>query len=127
TRTRKLGPCMQAGTDMGPLVSARAQARVEEQVARARREGAQIVAGGCRVPEAGAGYFFAPTLMTGVTPDSALVCEEVFGPIASIQVVTDADEAIAMAARSEYGLGANIYTSNLTWAMQAMTDIKAGT
>ena len=127
TRTLKLGHGMQPETDMGPLVSARALALVEDQVARARRAGAQVVAGGCRVPEAGAGYFYAPTVMTGVTPDSPVVCEEVFGPIASIQVVKDADEAIAMAARSEYGLGANIYTANLTWAMQAMTEIKAGT
>ena len=55
------------------------------------------------------------------------MCEEVFGPIASIQVVKDADEAIARAAQSEYGLGANIYTQNLTWAMRAMQEIKAGT
>ena len=55
------------------------------------------------------------------------MCEEVFGPIASIQVVKDADEAIARAAASEHGLGANIYTSNLTWALTAMQEIKAGT
>ena len=127
TRTLKLGHGMQPDTDMGPLVSARALARVEEQVARATQAGALVVEGGRRVPEAGAGYFYAPTVLTGVTPDSPVVCEEVFGPIASIQIARDADEAIAMAARSEYGLGANIYTSNLTWAMLAMTGIKAGT
>ena len=66
-------------------------------------------------------------MLTNVRRDHAVVCEEVFGPIASIQVVKDADEAIAQAAASEYGLGANIYTSNLTWAMRAMSEIKAGT
>jgi betaine-aldehyde dehydrogenase len=65
--------------------------------------------------------------LSDLTPANTVVCEEVFGPIASIQVVKDAAEAIRLAATSEYGLGANIYTSNLTWAMQAMTDIKAGT
>jgi len=127
TRTITLGHGMNPVTDMGPLVSARALARVEEQVARAVRDGATVLEGGRRVPEAGPGYFYAPTVLTDVTPASAVVCEEVFGPIASIQVVRDAAEAIAMAAKSEYGLGANIYTSNLTWAMQAMTEIKAGT
>src|SRR6266496_2952027 len=86
-----------------------------------RREGARLV------PEAGPGYFYAPTVVTDVTLASAVVCEEVFGPIASIQVVGDAEEAIALAARSEYGLGTNIYASDLTWAMNAMTKIKAGT
>jgi acyl-CoA reductase-like NAD-dependent aldehyde dehydrogenase len=127
TRTIKLGHGMNPDTDMGPLVSARALARVEDQVARAQHDGAKVLEGGRRVPDAGPGYFYAPTVVTDVTPASAVVCEEVFGPIASIQVVKSAEEAIAMAAASEYGLGANIYTSNLTWAMQAMTEIKAGT
>jgi acyl-CoA reductase-like NAD-dependent aldehyde dehydrogenase len=126
-RTIKLGHGMKPDTDMGPLVSARALARVEQQVARAQKDGATVIEGGHRVPEAGPGYFYAPTVLSDLTPANTVVCEEVFGPIASIQVVKDADEAIALAATSEYGLGANIYTSNLTWAMQAMTEIKAGT
>jgi acyl-CoA reductase-like NAD-dependent aldehyde dehydrogenase len=126
-RTIKLGHGMNPDTDMGPLVSAPALARVEQQVARAQAEGAKVLEGGRRAPEAGAGYFYTPTVLTEVMPAHTVVCEEVFGPIASIQVVKDAHEAIRLAARSEYGLGANIYTSNLTWAMQAMTEIKAGT
>jgi betaine-aldehyde dehydrogenase len=62
-----------------------------------------------------------------VKPDYPVVCEEVFGPIASIQVVKNGDEAIELAAKSEYGLGANIFTQNLSTAMKAMTEIKAGT
>jgi acyl-CoA reductase-like NAD-dependent aldehyde dehydrogenase len=126
-RSITLGHGMNPDTDMGPLVSARARERVEQQVARAQADGAKVLEGGRRVPEAGAGYFYAPTVLTEVTPANTAVCEEVFGPIASIQVVKDADEAIALAASGEYGLGANIYTSNLTWAMKAMTEIKAGT
>jgi acyl-CoA reductase-like NAD-dependent aldehyde dehydrogenase len=126
-KTIRLGHGMDPATDMGPLVSARALERVEEQVRRSVASGARVLCGGARTPAAGRGHFYAPTVLTDVTPQHAVVCEEVFGPIASIQVVKDADEAIAMAARSEYGLGANIYTSNLTWAMKAMTEIKAGT
>lgn len=125
--TIRVGHGMQPDTDMGPLVSNQARARVEDQVQRAIGQGATLLAGGRRVPEAGPGYFYAPTVLTDVAPGNVAVCEEVFGPIASIQVVKDPDTAIALAAASDYGLGANIYTSNLTWAMQAMTEIKAGT
>lgn len=125
--TIRLGHGMDPNTDMGPLISGPALSRVDDQVARAKAQGATLMAGGQRRTDAGPGYFYAPTLLTGVRRDHAVVCEEVFGPIASIQIVKDADEAIAQAAASEYGLGANIYTSNLTWAMRAMTEIKAGT
>jgi betaine-aldehyde dehydrogenase len=118
---------MNADTDMGPLISATALARVEDQLKRSTAEGAQVLFGGQRLPSAGPGHFFSPTVLTDVKPNFTVVCEEVFGPIASIQVVKNADEAIERAAASEYGLGANIYTQNLTWAMRAMHDIKAGT
>jgi betaine-aldehyde dehydrogenase len=126
TRSLRIGNGMDPETDLGPLISERARARVEAQVQRALSEGATLLEGGRR-PEAGPGWFHAPTVLTGVTPAHAIVCEEVFGPIASIQVVKDANEAIARAAASDFGLGANIYTSNLTWALTAMQEIKAGT
>lgn len=125
--TLKLGHGMNPETDMGPLISAQALARVEDQIARSTAHGAKLRAGGIRRPDAGPGWFFAPTVLVDVDEDHAVVKEEVFGPVASIQIVKDAEEAIARAARSEYGLGANIFTSNLTWAMRAMSEIKAGT
>jgi acyl-CoA reductase-like NAD-dependent aldehyde dehydrogenase len=125
-RTIKVGWGMDPETDMGPLISAKARERVEDQVKRALGQGAKLLQGGKRL-DVGPGYFYAPTVLGDVRPDHAVHSEEVFGPIASIQVVKDADEAIALAARSEYGLGANIYTKNLTWAMKAMAEIKAGT
>jgi betaine-aldehyde dehydrogenase len=125
--TIRLGHGMDPNVDMGPLISSHALARVDDQVSRAKAQGARLMTGGQRRTDAGPGYFYSPTLLTDVRRDHAVVCEEVFGPIASIQIVRDADEAIAQAAASDYGLGANIYTSNLTWAMRAMTEIKAGT
>jgi betaine-aldehyde dehydrogenase len=124
--TLRIGDGMDPATDLGPLISERARARVESQVARARQDGARVLTGGRR-PDAGPGWFYAPTVLADVAPTHTVVCEEVFGPIASIQVVKDADAAIEAAARSEYGLGANIYTRNLTWALRAMSEIKAGT
>ena len=125
--TIQLGHGMDPTTDMGPLVSEKARARVEDQVARAVKQGAKILAGGERRPDAGKGWFHAPTVLGDVTPDTVVHREEVFGPIAAIEVVADDEAAIARAAASEYGLGANIYTSSLHWAMRAMHEIKAGT
>jgi betaine-aldehyde dehydrogenase len=127
TKSLRIGNGMDPDTDLGPMISERARARVEEQVARAIAQGARLLQGGKRLPEAGPGYFYAPTVLADVQPSNAVVCEEVFGPIASILPVKDADAAIALAAKSEYGLGANIYTKNLTYALRAMQEIKAGT
>jgi betaine-aldehyde dehydrogenase len=126
TATLRIGNGMDPDTDIGPMISEKARARVEAQVAAATRDGARLLAGGTRV-DAGPGWFYAPTVLTDVRPGNSVVREEVFGPIASIQVVEDADAAIAAAASSEYGLGANIFTQNLTWALRAMQEIKAGT
>jgi betaine-aldehyde dehydrogenase len=126
TRTLTVGDGMHPDTDMGPLISERARTRVEQQVAAALSEGARLLEGGRRL-DVGPGWFYAPTVLTHVASSHRVVCEEVFGPVASIQVVADADEAIAVASASEYALGANIYTQNLTWAMRAMQEIKAGT
>jgi betaine-aldehyde dehydrogenase len=125
-RTIKVGWGMDPETDMGPLISARARERVEDQVKRALGQGARLLAGGKRL-DVGPGYFYAPTVLGDVRPEHAVHCEEVFGPIASIQVARDGDHAIELAARSDYGLGANIYTRDLGRAMTAMQEIKAGT
>jgi acyl-CoA reductase-like NAD-dependent aldehyde dehydrogenase len=127
TKSLRLGNGMDPDTDIGPMISDKARARVEDQVQRALKQGAKLLYGGNRRPDAGPGYFFSPTVLTDVRPDQTVVSEEVFGPIASIQVVKDADEAIDLAAKSEFGLGANIYTRNLTYALRAMQEIKAGT
>jgi betaine-aldehyde dehydrogenase len=127
TRSLKIGNGMDPETDLGPLVSERARSRVESQVERAVADGARVLAGGRRPAGAGPGWFYEPTVLAEVRPNNSVVCEEVFGPIASIQIVKDADAAIAAAATSDFGLGANIYTQNLTWALTAMQEIKAGT
>jgi betaine-aldehyde dehydrogenase len=126
TESLRVGNGMEPETDVGPLISARALQRVEEQVQASLSRGAKLLFGGKRLP-IGRGHFYSPTVLTDIAPDMPVVCEEVFGPVASIRVVPSADEAIAQAARSEFGLGASIFTQNLTYAMRAMQDIKAGT
>jgi acyl-CoA reductase-like NAD-dependent aldehyde dehydrogenase len=124
----EVGEPMERGTDLGPLISAEAARRVEDQVARAVADGATLSLGGRRCQPSGLpGHFFQPTILTQVRHGSIATREEIFGPVLSITTVTDSEEAIRFANDSEYGLGASIYTKDLATAMQAMDSIKAGT
>jgi betaine-aldehyde dehydrogenase len=127
-RTLRAGDPMDPSTDVGPLISAEALATVEAQIARAVEEGARVRLGGCRTQPRGLrGHFLEPTILTDVRHGSLPTTEEVFGPVLSLTVARDEDEAIAMANDSRYGLGASIYTNDLRVAMRAMQEIKAGT
>jgi acyl-CoA reductase-like NAD-dependent aldehyde dehydrogenase len=124
----KVGDPMAADTDLGPLISHEAARRVEDQVARAVKDGATLTLGGGMLRPPGLpGHFFQPTILTNVRHGSVATREEIFGPVLSITTVADADEAIRLANDSEYGLGASIYTKDLATAMRAMESIKAGT
>lgn len=124
----KVGDPMNPTTDLGPLISAEAAERVEQQVAEAVKEGAKLVMGGKRARLPGLnGHFFEPTILTNVRHGSLPTTEEIFGPVLSISVAQDADEAIRFANDSQFGLGACVYTDSLELAMRAMEDIKAGT
>jgi betaine-aldehyde dehydrogenase len=82
---------------------------------------------GGRRPPGGRGFFYEPTAVVDVSADSPLLREETFGPVAPLVRCRDIDEAIALADRSEFGLGASIYTNNLEHAMKAMEQVHAGT
>jgi acyl-CoA reductase-like NAD-dependent aldehyde dehydrogenase len=126
--TLKIGDPQKEDIDIGPLISKEALEKIEQQVKQAISEGAKLVYGGKRVrPDNLPGYFFEPTILTNVRHGGVCTSEEVFGPIISITEVRDADEAIEKANDSAYGLGANIYTRSLEYAMRAMENIKAGT
>jgi betaine-aldehyde dehydrogenase len=114
-------------TDMGPLISGKARKNVLQAIEKAIGEGARLATGGGRPAGCERGHFLEPTVLDHVRHGSSLTREEVFGPVAAIIRVRDVDEAIRLANDSDYGLGANIYTNNLRYVMQAMDDIKAGT
>ncbi|MGE0821213.1 MAG: NAD-dependent succinate-semialdehyde dehydrogenase [Candidatus Binatia bacterium] len=111
-------------TDVGPLARADLREHLEQQVLQSVAQGAQLVVGGKR-PQS-RGYFFAPTVLNNVGPQAPAFHEEVFGPVASLIKVRDVDEAVALANQSPYGLGASLWTTDLSLARGLAREIEAG-
>jgi acyl-CoA reductase-like NAD-dependent aldehyde dehydrogenase len=112
--------------DMGPMVSSRERDRYEAILAKAIKQGAKVACGGGRPKGLNHGWFADATVLTGVTPDMEIVNDESFGPVAPIVKVRNLDEAIELANRSRFGLGANIYTKDLAESMRAVNEIQSG-
>ena len=123
-RGLRVGDPMDRGTQIGPLARDDLRDTLDQQVNESVRRGARVLTGGARRP--GRGYFFEPTVLTDVRPEMPASCEEVFGPVAALIRVRDAHEAIAVANDSPYGLGANLWTADLTRARRLARDIEAG-
>lgn len=124
-RTLRIGNGLDT-SEIGPLVSEAARDRVMRLVDGAVEEGATIVCGG-RVPaDHNIGWFYEPTILTGVTPDMRIMRQEVFGPVAAICRVSSFAEALRHANESEFGLGASVFTTDLKEAMQAAECLQAG-
>jgi betaine-aldehyde dehydrogenase len=116
-------------TDMGPLNNADQRDRVVQLVDMTRERGdGTIVTGGTvlRGKAYEPGYFYHPTLVTDVAPDSCLVMEELFGPVLPLMVVPDLDAAIVAANATRYGLGASVWTKNLHTARRVFDEVQAG-
>ncbi|HEY9408176.1 MAG TPA: aldehyde dehydrogenase family protein, partial [Jiangellaceae bacterium] len=124
-----LGDPRDPATIIGPMAGDQHRKKVEEYVALARQEGGQIVTGGER-PELGEdladGFYYAPTVITGLPADSRVVNEEVFGPVLTVQSFADEDEAVALANSTAYGLAAGLHTSDLTRAHRVAGRLEAG-
>ncbi|MDW8846195.1 aldehyde dehydrogenase [Erwinia sp. MMLR14_017] len=117
-------PAVKTDLDMGPLISADALARLEQKIALAVKQGARIETGGKRLGERG--FFFAPTLLTNVSQDMAIVQEETFGPVLPVIPFATLEEAIALANDSEYGLTSSLFTRDLNTTMKALRELKFG-
>ncbi len=121
----KLGPGMSADTQMGPLVSDEQLRRVTGYLESGREEGATAVTGGGRWGDTG--YFVEPTVITNVRPDMKIVREEIFGPVVVAAPFQSLDEIAAVANDSEYGLGAGIWTQDISKAHALAKKLRAGT
>jgi acyl-CoA reductase-like NAD-dependent aldehyde dehydrogenase len=123
-RALKIGDPRDRSTQIGPLARPEFVDDLERQTKESVRQGAIILTGGYRRP--GKGYFFEPTVLTGVGPDMPAGREEVFGPVAAIMKASNEEEAIQLANQTPYGLGSNLWTSDLTGAKRLARRIEAG-
>jgi phenylacetaldehyde dehydrogenase len=121
----RLGPGLDQATQMGPLVSKEQQERVLGYIESGRKQGAAVLTGG-EAPSH-PGYFVKPTIMVNVRPEMRVVREEIFGPVLVAQRFDQLDEVVKAANDSPYGLGASIWTNNLSAAHRLIPRIKAGT
>jgi aldehyde dehydrogenase (NAD+) len=128
TRAIRLGDPMDPSTDMGPIASEQQLERIESFVDGARRAGATVLSGGRRaaVEIFPAGYFYEPTLLGGVGSESAVVREEVFGPVAALLPFDSEAEAVEIANSSRYGLASGIWTLNVKRAHRVARQLEAG-
>jgi acyl-CoA reductase-like NAD-dependent aldehyde dehydrogenase len=106
----KIGNPEEEGTTIGPLAQRKAVEYMEFQVAQAVEKGATVLTGGLRLP--GPGYYFQPTVLTGVDHTMSVMMEETFGPVIGIMPVDNEDEAVRMMNDSPYGLTASIWTED---------------
>ena len=121
----KLGPGMESGTQMGPLVSEEQLQRVTGFLESGREDGATTITGGGRFGDHG--YFVEPTVITNTRPDMKIVREEIFGPVVVAAPFRSLDEIAAEANNSEYGLGAGIWTRDISKAHALAKKLRAGT
>jgi succinate-semialdehyde dehydrogenase/glutarate-semialdehyde dehydrogenase len=115
------GDPKEEGTVLGPLSSALATERLEDQVKRATDQGATLVAGGGRD-----GNFFKTAVLTDITPDNDAYTEEFFGPVASVYKVGSEEEAVKLANDTPYGLGSYVFTTDSEQALRVADNIEAG-
>jgi len=120
----KVGNGLDAGVTQGPLIDAKAVAKIEEHIADARAKGGEVLTGGKR--HALGGLFFEPTVVGGATADMLFATEETFGPLAPIFAFDTEDEVIALANDSEFGLAAYFYSRDIGRVMRVAERIESG-
>jgi len=123
-RKLRVGDGLKGATDQGPLIDAKAVAKVEEHIADAIGKGGKVVLGGKR--HALGGTFFEPTIITGVTQNMMVAREETFGPVAPIFSFRDEKEAIRMANDTEFGLASYFYTKDLARGFRVAEGLEYG-
>jgi succinate-semialdehyde dehydrogenase/glutarate-semialdehyde dehydrogenase len=119
-----LGRGTQDDVTTGPLIDATAQAGVASLVEDAKSKGAKVVCGGATVGDRG--YFYAPTVLTGVPADARMMHEEIFGPVAPIATFATESEAISRANDTEYGLVAYVFTRDLSRTLRVSEALEFG-
>lgn len=122
----RLGPGTDPSIDVGPLASAARRDAVESLVADAVERGAIVATGGRRPAGFERGWFYEPTVLTGVSDDAAVMREEPFGPVAPVSTFATTDEAIARANATPYGLAGYLFTRDLHTAFTVAEALEVG-
>lgn len=120
----RIGEPLQEDTDVGPLSSERGRADLEELVDDARRGGAHVLCGGERPDRPG--WYYPPTVLSGITREMRIHREEAFGPVATLYRATDLDEAVLIANDSPFGLSSNVWTEDETEVERFVRDLEVG-
>jgi len=120
----RVGDGLKGETDQGPLIDAKALAKVESHIADAKAKGATVITGGQR--HALGGTFYEPTVLTNVNPKMTLAREETFGPVAPLFRVDTDEEAVRLANDTEFGLAAYVYTRDLTRSWRVTEALEYG-
>jgi len=123
-QTLKVGDPMLPTTDIGPLATPSILSDLERQVADLVKSGAIVLTGGERID--GPGNFFQPTIITDIDTASPIYYEELFGPVAMLFVVRDTNEAIGLANRTPFGLGASVWTNDVRERDQFIDEVESG-
>lgn len=119
-----VGDPTDARTHMGPIAREDLREALDRQVQSTKAKGAKLLAGGGKID--GAGFFYQPTVFAGVEPGMSAFDEETFGPVAAITVATDAEDAIALANASAFGLGGNLWTRDIARARAIARRLETG-
>ncbi len=121
-----IGPGLDPESEVTPMIRATERDKVNTQVYNAVNQGAQILTGGKVPPDKAVGYYYEPTVLVGVSEGMEVMREETFGPVLPVIPVADFAEALYRSNRSQYGLGATLFTSNARHVKQYMEEIDAG-
>jgi (Z)-2-((N-methylformamido)methylene)-5-hydroxybutyrolactone dehydrogenase len=128
-RSARMGDPMSLDTQVGPIATQPQHEKVLRCIQTAREQGAQLLLGGARAqrPECGRGWFIEPTVFGEVVADMRIAQEEVFGPVLSVLRFNSEDEAVHIANEVRYGLGAGVWTKDITRAFRVSEQLQAGT
>ncbi|WP_406369970.1 NADP-dependent succinic semialdehyde dehydrogenase [Streptomyces sp. NBC_00647] len=125
-RALKVGDPLEEDTDIGPLSTEQGRADLEELVDDAVENGATVLCGGERPDGFGDGWYYAPTVLTDITPEMRVHQEETFGPVATLYRAADLDEAVAIANDTPFGLSSNVWTRDEAEVERFVRDLDAG-
>jgi succinate-semialdehyde dehydrogenase / glutarate-semialdehyde dehydrogenase len=122
----KIGNGLEPGIEVGPMFEPKAMAATQMLIDDAAAKGAKVLTGGCKSERFAKGYFFEPTVLSGLSPDAKLLTEEPFAPVMPVLDFNKIDDVIAMANNTRYGLAAYVFTNDISVAFRMAEGLEAG-